>query len=150
MKAIWFDLDGTLADLYGVDEWLRYLREENPYPYKIARPLVNMSALARILHRLQREGFTINVISWTSKDSSAQYHEEVTQAKLKWLAQHLKSVKFNTVDITEYGLPKSINRGGILFDDDVRNRKEWMTASTDNFAFDVHNILEVLRGIHSA
>ena len=67
---ICFDMDGTIADLYGVENWLEYLLEENVKPYKIAKPLVNMSALARRLNKLQRKGYEIGVISWTSKGGS--------------------------------------------------------------------------------
>ena len=33
MKQIWFDMDGTLADLYGVENWLEKLRASDPSPY---------------------------------------------------------------------------------------------------------------------
>ena len=53
-KTICFDMDGTIADFYGVENWLEYLKSENPYPYMIAKPLVNMSALARVLNNRQK------------------------------------------------------------------------------------------------
>ena len=31
-KAIWFDMDGTIADLYGDPDWLAKLRAYNPAP----------------------------------------------------------------------------------------------------------------------
>ena len=42
-KAIFFDMDGTIADLYGVDGWLDDLRAERVRPYAEAKPLVNLS-----------------------------------------------------------------------------------------------------------
>ena len=69
-KAINFDMDGTLADFYGVDNWLEYLVNKDAYPYAAAKPLVNMSVLARYLNRLQRNGYEINIISWLAKNSS--------------------------------------------------------------------------------
>lgn len=36
---ICFDMDGTIADLYGVENWFEYLTAENVKPYKIAKPL---------------------------------------------------------------------------------------------------------------
>ena len=42
-KAINFDMDGTLADFYGVDNWLEYLVNKDAYPYAAAKPLMNMS-----------------------------------------------------------------------------------------------------------
>ena len=45
-KAIYFDLDGTLANLYGVENWLEYLIKEDTYPYdvhELARALLAFS-----------------------------------------------------------------------------------------------------------
>ena len=82
---IWFDMDGTIADLYGVDNWLDYLLNENPYPYKAAKPLVNMSRLAKALKKLQRNGNEVGIISWTSKGGTETYNEEVSETKKGWL-----------------------------------------------------------------
>ena len=56
MNAIYLDMDGTIADLYAVTNWLKMLRAENPTPYIQAEPLVRLSALARHLNRLKRNG----------------------------------------------------------------------------------------------
>ena len=40
-----FDMDGTIADLYGVDNWLEMLINGDTTPYSIAQPLVRLSAL---------------------------------------------------------------------------------------------------------
>ena len=37
-----FDMDGTIADLYGVENWLEYLIAENTFPYANARPLLHL------------------------------------------------------------------------------------------------------------
>ena len=141
-KAIYFDMDGTIANLYGVENWLDYLIKGDATPYEIAKPLFNMSALARVLNRLQREGYTIGIISWLSKNSTAEYDRLVTQAKLNWLNKHLKSVKFDSVQIVAYGTPKYTLGRGILFDDEVGNRTAWGEG-----AFDVDNILGVLKSL---
>ena len=124
-KAFWFDMDGTLADLYGVENWEYKLRHNDPSPYICARPLLSMTSLARLLHKVQRRGYKIGIISWTSRGGTEEYNEQVKQAKLSWLAKHLKSVNFDYLDIVEYGTPKEDNRSGFLFDDDERNRKQW-------------------------
>lgn len=141
-KIINFDLDGTIADLYGVDGWLNDLINGDTRPYDIAKPLVNMSALARVLNGLQRKGYIINIISWTSKSGTAEYNERVKVAKLKWLAKHLKSVKFNNVYIVPYGTPKHTISSGILFDDEEPNRTKWGVG-----AYDVTDILGVLKAV---
>ena len=114
-KAINFDMDGTIADFYGVENWLSYLIDGNPYPYAVAKPLVNMSVLARYLNRLQRNGYEINIISWLAKNSTAEFDEKVTETKKKWLKKHLPSVKWNKITIVAYGVDKSTLGEGVLF-----------------------------------
>lgn len=139
-KAIYFDMDGTIANLYGVDNWLDYLIKYDSTPYEIAKPMLNMSVLARILNRLQREGYIIGIISWLSKTSTPEYGEKVRQAKINWLKKHLKSVKFDSIQIVDYGTPKYTLGKGILFDDEIENRNAWGEG-----AYDVDNILGVLK-----
>lgn len=140
--TIWFDMDGTIADLYGVDGWLKMLMASDATPYRIARPLVNLQALARVLNRLQRDGYEIGIISWLAKNADEAYNEAVTEAKKEWLAHHLASVHFNRIDIVEYGTPKQNGRDGILFDDEIGNRKNW-----NGIAYDVNAIIETLRAL---
>jgi len=145
MRTIFFDLDGTIADLYGVENWLQYLLASNPFPYENAKPLLNLQALARVLNRLQRNGFRIEVISWLSKNSTPEYDEAVTLAKLRWLRVHLASVSFDEINIVSYGICKDTFRHtttDILFDDEEPNRKAW-----NGVAFGVENIIEVLRSL---
>ena len=122
-----FDMDGTIANLYAVDEWLPKLRNEDPTPYEEAKPLVNMARLAKALNKAKRAGHEIAVISWGSKNSSADYLERVKRAKENWLARHLPSVKWNDIKVVAYGTPKSTCGNGILFDDEQNNLDEWGT-----------------------
>ena len=146
-KAIYFDMDGTLADLYAVDDWLGKLQAEDVSPYVEARCLLNMQALAHRLNTLQRKGYRIGVISWLCLGGSAEYGEAVTAAKLKWLAKHLGSVSWDEVHIVEYGMNKSELAGvrnGYLFDDNADVRREWQKGNRYGWAFDASSILSVL------
>lgn len=127
-KQINLDMDGTFADLYGVENWLGYLLKSDATPYAIAKPLVNLSMLARCLNKLQKNGYQINIISWLSKDSTVEYDERVTKAKKTWLKKHLKSVSFDNINIIPYGTPKSTCGCGYLWDDEKKNRVEWENA----------------------
>ena len=137
-----FDMDGTIADLYGVENWLDYLIAGDAFPYANAKPLVNMSALARVLNNLRRKGWKINVISWLSKSSTPEYDKAVTEAKLAWLKKHLPSVEFDKIMIVAYGTPKNTLASGILFDDEEVNRKAW-----GKNAYDVTDIIGVLKAV---
>ena len=57
-----FDMDGTIADLYGVDNWLEMLIAEDTTPYAEAIPLLRLSALAKRLNNLQKQGYQLAVI----------------------------------------------------------------------------------------
>lgn len=142
MHNIYLDCDGTWIDLYGVENWLDDLINERVRPYVEAKPLVNLSLLARILNKLQANGYTINIITWTSKNSTEQYHNAVAQAKIEWLKKHMKSVHWDNIYILHYGTPKSSCGYGILFDDEEKNRQEW-----NGIAYDEKNLIQVLHGM---
>lgn len=142
MTNIYFDMDGTIANLYGVTGWLEDLINEDTRPYAVAKPLVNMNALARVLNRLIRNGYSVNVISWTSKGGTTEYNNAVANVKREWLKKHLASVKFDNINIIPYGTPKSTCGNGILFDDEEKNRIEW-----NGTAHDEKNIIEVLKAL---
>lgn len=124
---IWFDMDGTIADLYGVENWLEMLIAHDETPYAIAKPIVNLSVLARLMNKVQRKGFEICIVSALAKDSTAEYDEKVRNAKIKWLANHLKSVHFDEIRFVPYWYTKNdVNTGAdILFDDEERHLKKW-------------------------
>lgn len=145
MCRINFDMDGTIANLYGVENWLEMLMAGDETPYETAKPLVNLSLLARYLNRLQREGHEIAIISWLSKNSTEEYDNKVINAKKRWLANHLKSVQFDEIIIIPYGTPKenyAFADDDILFDDETPNRKNWTGK-----AFDETEIFNVLKSL---
>jgi 5'(3')-deoxyribonucleotidase len=138
-----FDMDGTFVDLYGVKNWLEMLIAEDTTPYATAEPLLRLCTLARMLNKLQRNGYEIAVISWLSKSGTEEYNRAVTEVKMAWLAEHLPSVKWDRITIVPYGTPKQNfceNPLDILFDDEERNRTNWTGR-----AFDVQNIVEILK-----
>lgn len=147
MKFVYFDMDGTIADLYGFKNWLEYLLKEDTTPYMEAKPLMNLSALAREIHRGQKLGIKYGIISWTSKGGSIAYNKAVEEIKKAWLKKHLPSVVFDEIHVIEYGTPKSnycAKGTSYLFDDEEKNRKEWKGK-----AFNVNNILQDLKAIRN-
>ena len=142
VKEINFDMDGTIADLYGCKGWLEDIIAEDTRPYEQAKPLVNMSVLARLLNKKIASGYKVNVISWTAKNGSKDYNARVEEAKKQWLAKHLKSVQFSAVKVLPYGTPKQEHGCGVLFDDEEQNRIAWF-----GIAFDEKNIIEELKKI---
>lgn len=141
---IYFDMDGTIADLYAVENWLPKLRASDASPYEEAEVMLNMSVLARYLNKLQKLGYEIGIISWTSKGGTEKYNRAVEVAKLNWLHDHLKSVSFDEIYIVDYGTPKQdfADETDILFDDNEDIRNEWTGQ-----AYEPSEILSILSGL---
>ena len=147
--SINFDLDGTICDLYGVEGWLADLIAENTRPYAEAKPMVNMSRLARRLNALQRAGYEIGVSSWLSKNSTEAYKVKVRKAKREWLAEHMPT---DYCHLVQYGTPKARviakyaeTTEAILIDDEAKNREAWNLGRTiDPTTCD---LIETLRGL---
>ena len=142
-KKIYFDMDGTIADLYGVDGWLADLLAENPRPYAEAKPLVNMQRLARRLNLLRKAGYEIGIITWLSKSGTEAYGKAVAEVKMAWLKKHLATVEWNEIHILAYGTPKEQVGKGILFDDEAPNRNRWGEG-----AYHPNDIFKVLGGLN--
>lgn len=143
--TIWFDMDGTIANLYGVENWLPMLRASDPTPYAIAKPLLRLSTLAYMLNKLRAKGYEVGVLSWLSKTGTPEYNAEVTAAKYAWLREHLPSVDFDEIVIIPYGTPKENYKrtdADILFDDEERNRTNW-----NGNAYTEKEIMEVLKAL---
>lgn len=147
MRKIWFDMDGTIADLYGVEDWLPMLRNSDPTPYAVAKPMLNLSLLARLMNRVQKNGFEICIVTALSKNSTAEYDEKVIEAKKRWLAQHLKSVRFDEIRFVPYWFTKNdVNTGNdILFDDEARHLEAWTGE-----ACSADTIIETLKSLLAA
>ena len=143
MTTIYFDMDGTIADLYAKENWLECLEAYDVSPYAEAKVMLRMNYFARMLNRLQKQGYRIGIISWLSKSGNAKYNKAVTAVKLAWLKKHLASVHWDEVHIIEYGTPKSTraqSNADILFDDEERNLIEWK-----GIAYNARDIMAVLK-----
>lgn len=145
IKTIYFDMDGTLVDFYGVPGWLESLQAMDVRPYAEAKPLLNFSILARYLNKLQKIGYKIGIISWGSKTADDDFLARIKETKIKYLRRHLPSVTWDEISILPYGQPKSQAGTGYLFDDEEKNRDEWMNAGTTYVAYEPNEILNILR-----
>lgn len=144
-KAIYFDMDGTFVDLYGVPNWLPSLIAEQTRPYREAKALIPMRQFTQLVNELQRMGYHVGIVSWLSKSGTEDYNARVTTTKENWLATHCPNIMWDEISIVPYGTPKQTVvqfPEGILFDDEARNRDNWTGR-----AYDVDDILWTLKRI---
>ena len=143
-KTLVFDMDGTIANFYGVNGWLSDLENSNPRPYTIAELMYDMNELAILLNSLKLQGWTVVVTSWLAKDSTKEFDKLVRVAKRNWLEKY--NFPFDEIHLVKYGTTKANctrkHKGyQVLVDDNAEVRKGWHLGSTINAN---ENILEKL------
>ena len=146
-KMLVFDMDGTIADLYGVEGWLKDLRTESVRPYTEAKPLYDMDELRELLNRLQKLGWLICVTTWLAKGATKEYDKAVTKAKKEWLEKY--NFPYDEIHCVKYGTTKANctrKKGGfqILIDDNKKVRDGWTLGTTVNAEFDITKFLMAL------
>ena len=151
VRMIVWDMDGTVADLYGVDGWLEMLRAENPLPYEIAKPIWDMERLVNVIRGLQDFGIEQRVVTWLSMNSSEEYKTETRRAKREWLDEfgfpydHFHGVQFGATKADSVRKFLADDETAILIDDSARVRKGWHLGETiDPTETDVIDFLETL------
>lgn len=126
MQAIYFDMDGTIANLYEVESWESKLRSEDATPYADASPLVDMVRLSAIIAKLRSEGVKVGVISWGAMHGTAKYTREVKRVKREWCKRW--GLTFDEFHVIKYGTPKhwvARCKRSILVDDNADVRTAW-------------------------
>lgn len=122
--TIYFDLDGTIADLYGFSDWLTYLQNEQTIPYAEARLLVDGKQFRNFLMAGKAAGILFGVISWSAKNASRDYQKAIRRSKIDWLKKNGLLEYFDELHIVKYGTPKNRaakNRTGVLIDDELQH-----------------------------
>lgn len=89
MKKIYFDMDGTVADLYGEKNWLDNLRKEVCGSFINLRPLVDMNELAMVCHQLMNLGYSFGVITWLPMGASYEFERVCEEEKRAWVEEFM-------------------------------------------------------------
>lgn len=124
---IFFDMDGTMVDLYGVKKWLSMLRQERTTPFSIAKPLYDVDVLHDVLQNLHNLSHIKLFICTKTPPGSPRYTVAVQNAKLQWLDKYNLLHYFNKVIFCPYRGEKFVhchpytkNSYNVIVDDDVR------------------------------
>lgn len=144
-RAIYFDMDGTIADLYNYPNWLEKLRNSDVSPYAEALPLVDMDALNELMEKFIALGFVIGVISWSAMNGSKEYNKATRTAKKRWIKDNLPCV--SEFHVVKYGTSKHTVakiKGSILVDDNADVRKAWENYTEENYTIDASDTVKML------
>ena len=146
-KTLVFDMDGTIADFYGVPNWLECLMNGDTTPYEVANPLYNMEYLKGLLLILKNQGWKVVVTTWLAKGGTKEYNDRTRKAKLDWLEKY--DFPYDEIHLIKYGTTKAnctrkIGGYQILVDDNEKVRKGWNLGDTINANENILKKLEKL------
>lgn len=139
-KVLVFDMDGTIANFYGVDGWLNDLQNYNARPYIEAKPFYNMDELNAVLLTLKNLGWMIVITSWLANNSTKEYDNKVKKAKKEWLAKY--NFPYDEIHLVKYGTTKAnctrkYGNNQILIDDNEKIRRGWRLGATIDATQDI-------------
>lgn len=122
------DMDGTIADLYGIAEWLPRLQHEDATIFTECAPLVSESVL---LQHFPTDKYDIKILTMTPKGATAEYCEQVKEQKIEWLNKYFPSIK--TKIFKKYGDNKNLKNSAmaVLVDDNEKIRQNFRGVALD-------------------
>lgn len=131
---VFLDMDDTLYNLYGKENWLEKLENEEPGVFaddENFMPGFNYEKLCKVISDLMNIGVSFGVISWTPFAASPLYEEICRKEKLEWLAKNFPMIK--DIAIIPYGIEKQkaiTKKAQIMYliDDNKEVCRTWETA----------------------
>ena len=147
-KTIYFDMDGTVADLYNSIGWLDKVENQETGAFVNLAPMVDMEELGNVCKNLQAQGWTIGVITWLPMRASELYETECSEEKHLWISKHMPYVQ--EMYCQSYGTPKQYAPKHnsdimVLVDDNKEVRQMWENNRNRLTIDATKNIIEELK-----
>jgi hypothetical protein len=136
VKVICWDMDGTIANLYGVENWLSKLDAHDPSPYAEATPMWDMARLSNLVSELMKKGIVICITTWLSRTATEEYKKQIRTAKREWLTRnnfpydHFYGVRYGATKADSVRHLLAEGEEAILVDDSAKVRAGWHLGET--------------------
>ena len=119
---VYLDMDGTIANLYGIENWLHRLRNSDENIFLECEPMISEETL---FNKFPADSFDIRILSMTPMNASAEYCENVKRQKDEWLNRYFP--KLTNRIYKKYGHNKNLrnSENAILIDDSEPIRNSW-------------------------
>ena len=120
--SVYLDMDGTIADLYGQENWLEMLIAEKDGAFINCKPLTTEKVLFELF---PAEKYEIKILSMTPKNATKAYCEKVIAEKNNWLDKYFPNI--TNRHYLPYGNNKNLknSKNAILVDDNATIRKNF-------------------------
>lgn len=119
---LYLDMDGTIANLYGLDNWLERLLNEDKTVFIDCEPLITEKQLLT-LYPLEK--YDIRILSMTPKNATQAYCESVREQKNVWLDKYFPRLQKRLY--MAYGYNKNLknSKNAMLIDDNDKIRANY-------------------------
>lgn len=149
-RKIYFDLDGTLYNLYATENWLEKIRNEVNGIFSGDNRMFENN-FYKIVSELLNIGYEFGVITWLPMQASPEYEEICRHEKMEWIKKYLPFV--SEINIIPYGTPKQNaiqKRAQIMYliDDNTEVGEMWKMAQTRLFV-NVNNTFTVEQALQN-
>ena len=121
-QTVYLDMDGTVADLYNSNDWLKRLINEDTEIFKECKPLVTQE---KLFEKYPQDKYDIKVLSMTPKGASKEYCKNVIKQKNEWLDKYFPQLQKRIYK--KYGYNKNLknSKNAILIDDNEKIRNNF-------------------------
>lgn len=133
-RTVYFDMDGTLADLYGVHDVFHRLDNNDASVYFEAAPIPEY---VEMLKEFKRMGYRVGIITagsrfppGTPEDVKEVMNVETEKAKRAWLKKQQLTGYIDTFQFIPYGVSKydvAEDKTAILVDDEDKVLNKWFS-----------------------
>ena len=121
-KVVYLDMDGTIFDLYGQNDWLDAIKNEDSTIFGGDRRIITEEKLREIFPENE---YDVRILTMTPLNASKEYCEKVIEEKNKWLDSFFPSITKRI--FKSYGHNKNLKNSAsaILIDDSEPIRNSW-------------------------
>lgn len=124
-KVVYFDMDGTIADLYGVSDCFKRLDNMDATVYSEAKPIDKYINMLKEFHTM---GYRVVILSALGMVSSKQFDKDTVRNKGIWLDTYVGKEYIDEriyIPNTKHKELYQLFGKGILVDDDDRVLMNW-------------------------
>lgn len=165
MNTIWFDMDGTIYELFQIPNWLHYIESGRYAIYNVAGyARTGIERIANAIAILQAQGWRVGVLTWADKRlaKDSERIQDIADIKHAWLRKNVKPLSDNGLFFCfEYGKDKaafleeqgldSYDGYNILVDDNALVRDMWERHGEGFKTIDASiDFIEALEGLIGA
>lgn len=121
-QTVYLDMDGTIADLYNIKDWLPRLRASDKTIFLECKPIISE---AELFKHFPTDKYDIRILSMTPLGATAEYCKNVEEQKNQWLDKYFPSLTKRIYKAYSHNknLKNSVN--AVLVDDSEPIRSSW-------------------------